>query len=125
MQGNDSDGLRGFHLACQAKMMANVQEITGLLSHLHCKDHPYVIVPIITGSASGAMHNPYFVCCSGCKEIITFKYLVQSAGKAARAARRPVWLFPQVQNCFRISPLRWIGITRRTPLNPLDYGTER
>lgn len=70
-EGNEPEGFNSLTITGQEKRVANMQEITGLLSHIHCKDHPYAIVPIITASAGGEMHNTFFVCCSECKEILT------------------------------------------------------
>src|SRR3712207_4147890 len=70
-EGNEWTDFYSLTSIGQEKMMANMQEITGLLSHICCKDHPYAIVPIITASVGGEMHNTFFVCCSQCKEILT------------------------------------------------------
>ena len=69
-QGKDPAGFDSLTITGQEKMVANMQEITGLLSHMYCKNHPYAIVPIITSSAGGQTHNTFFVCCSECKEIL-------------------------------------------------------
>lgn len=70
MQGNEHTGFSSLTGISQEKIIANMQEITGLVSHVGCKDHPYVIVPIITARVGGAMHNTFFVCCSECKDIL-------------------------------------------------------
>ena len=69
-EGNEPPGFNSLTITGQEKMVANRQEITGLLSHIYCKKHPYAIVPIITTSAGGEMHNTFSVCCSECKEIL-------------------------------------------------------